>query len=222
MLDWLPWLLQINDSQFPSGAYAHSMGLEELTQRGLVRTPEDVERFLHEQVLPSLRAFELPFLAQAHGEATAGRVVELRALDDELDAWKLARELRQASRQLGSRRLVLLRKLAPSQVLEDFAALEPPCHHMIVYALELREVPPEAVACGFALQTISGYAVSAMKLVRMGQERCQLMVRGAMKALSGDLPDALHRPRNDIGWFNPLLEIASLRHARAHERLFIS
>ena len=58
--EWLPWLLQVNDSQFPSGAYAHSLGLEELTQHGLVKNPADVERFLHEQILPSLLAFEAP------------------------------------------------------------------------------------------------------------------------------------------------------------------
>ena len=109
--DWLPWLLQVNDSQFPSGAYAHSMGLEALAQRELVNNADDVEAFLHRQVLPSLLAFELPLLAKAHALAASGDLDALRSLDDELDAWKLAAELRQASRQLGSRRLVMIRKL---------------------------------------------------------------------------------------------------------------
>jgi urease accessory protein len=62
-----------------------------------------------------------------------------------------------------------------------------------------------------------------MKLVRMGQERCQLMVRGAIVALAPKLEAAVElAPERRIGWFNPLLEIASMRHARAHERLFIS
>ena len=33
---------------------------------------------------------------------------------------------------------------------------------------------------------------------------------------------SLDIPRASAGWFNPLLEIASLRHERADERLFIS
>jgi urease accessory protein len=109
--EWLPWLLQVNDSQFPSGAYAHSMGLEELVQRGAVKKPEDLEAFLQHQIIPSLLAFELPYLIQAHALAGQGDPAELRALDEELDAWKLAAELRQASRQLGSRRLSLIQKL---------------------------------------------------------------------------------------------------------------
>jgi urease accessory protein len=221
--EWLPWLLQVNDSQFPSGSYAHSMGLEELVQHGLVPKPDDVEKFLHQQVIPSLCAFELPFLAQAHAAATAHDIAELRRLDDELDAWKLAAELRQASRQIGSRRLTLTRKLGDSTLATEYAATDAPCHHLIVCAIELKSLPAAAAACAYSQQTISGYATSAMKLVRMGQERCQLMVRGAITALAPRLEAAVElTPERRIGWFNPLLEIASMRHARAQERLFIS
>src|SRR5262245_60261693 len=108
--DWLPWLLQVNDSQFPSGAYAHSLGLDELVQHGIVREPQELEAFLHRQIVPGLLAFELPFLLRAHAAAAAGDLVRLRSLDFELDAWKLAAELRSASRRLGSRRLALVRR----------------------------------------------------------------------------------------------------------------
>lgn len=221
--EWLPWLLQVNDSQFPSGAYAHSQGLEELVQRGLVPKPDDVEKFLHEQVIPSLRAFELPFLARAHGAAVAHDFKELRRLDDELDAWKLAAELRQASRQIGSRRLALTRKLQDSTLAVEYAATDAPCHHLVVCAIELKTLPVAAAGCAYAQQALSGYASSAMKLVRMGQERCQSMVRGAIAAIAPHLEDSVKlEPGQRIGWFNPLIEIASMRHARAHERLFIS
>ncbi|HEX2746490.1 MAG TPA: hypothetical protein VHM91_00715, partial [Verrucomicrobiales bacterium] len=69
--DWLPWLLQVNDSQFPSGAYAHSLGLEELVQQGVVSTAKDLQDFLHRQVVPGLLAFELPFLLRAHSVAAS-------------------------------------------------------------------------------------------------------------------------------------------------------
>jgi len=220
--DWLPWLLQVNDSQFPSGAYAHSMGLEELTQKGLVKSPQDVETFLHHQVLPSLLAFELPYLVKAHAAASAQDITTLRKLDDELDAWKLAAELRLASRQLGSRRLALVRQLRPTPFLEAYASSEAPCHHLIVCALEFQHLPVAAVACAFAQQTISGYAIASMKLIRLGQERCQLIIHGALSALAPHLEKAVPAPPQRIGWFNPLLEIAAMRHARARERLFIS
>lgn len=220
--EWLPWLLQVNDSQFPSGAYAHSLGLEELVQRGLVTKPEHLEKFLHHQIIPSLLAFELPFLLQAHTAAAKGEHEKLRRLDDELEAWKLSAELRQASRQIGSRRLSLTRKLEADDFVETYTASDAPCHHLIACALELRHLPPAAAICAFSLQTISGYAIASMKLIRLGQERCQLIIRGAMAALTPQLESVITTPRWRIGWFNPLLEIASMRHARANERLFIS
>ena len=220
--EWLPWLLQVNDSQFPSGAYAHSMGLEELVQRGVVKKPEDLEAFLQHQIIPSLLAFELPFLIQAHALAGQGDPAGLRALDEELDAWKLAAELRQASRQLGSRRLSLIQKLDADPALATYAASGAPCHHLIACALELRRLPVAAAACAFSLQTLSGYAISAMKLMRLGQERCQLIIHGSMAILAPQINALVESPTERIGWFNPLLEIASMRHARANERLFIS
>ena len=54
-------------------------------------------------------------------------------------------------------------------------------------------------------------------------ERCQLIIRGAMQAVAPRLEAAVSLPDGArIGWFNPLVEIASMRHARANERLFIS
>ncbi|GEP41090.1 urease accessory protein UreF [Brevifollis gellanilyticus] len=220
--EWLPWLLQVNDSQFPSGAYAHSMGLEELVQHGLVKNADDLEIFLHRQIIPSLLNFELPFLLQAHAAASAANHGTLRRLDEDLDAWKLAGELRQASRQLGSRRLSLVQKLNKDDFVSTYVQRAAPCHHLIACALETRHLPVSAACCAFGLQTLSGYAISAMKLIRLGQERCQLIIRGSMTLLAGRLDGMISASETRIGWFNPLLEIASMRHARANERLFIS
>ena len=214
----------MNDSQFPSGAYAHSFGLEELAQAGLVATPDALERFLRAQIVPSLLAFDLPVLAAAHAAAVAEDEAALARTDAELDAWKLAAETRAASRQLGSRRLALVRKLAPSPFLERYAGGGHPCHHLVVCALELREAPAEAAAAAFAYQTLSGHAYAAMKLMRLGQERAQALVRGAFLRLleQKTSQEATGGAPQRVGWFNPVLEIASLRHARAKERLFIS
>jgi len=62
---WL-WLLQANDTAYPSGAYAHSFGLEELVEAGVVSAAGDLEDFLGKQILPALLTFEIPFFARAH------------------------------------------------------------------------------------------------------------------------------------------------------------
>ena len=221
--DWLPWLLQVNDSQFPSGAYAHSLGLEDLVQQGLVRDADGLLSFLRDQVCPGLAAFEVPMLARAHAAAAAGKLAELADLDQELDAWKLAAELRLASRRMGARRLELVRRLAPAQLLDDFDALGSPHHQLVVCALELRDLPVEVAAWALVHQTVTGYVTAAVKLLRLGQERAQTITRTALAELVPAMTAALADPvASQPGWFNPALEIASLRHARARERLFIS
>ncbi|WP_052573453.1 urease accessory UreF family protein [Haloferula sp. BvORR071] len=216
---WL-WLMQANDSQYPSGAYAHSYGLEELVEAGVVKNADDLERFLATQILPALLTFDLPYFVQAHAAANQANTARLLELDTELDAWRLPAETRDASRRIGSRRLELLRQLAPSPLVEAHAAACPFSHHLVVTAIELASIPITQAARAFAFQTISGFATASMKLMRLGQTACQSIVRRTLDRLGTEIDAALSRPPD--GWFNPLLEIASLRHARADARLFIS
>lgn len=59
--DPLLWLLQANDSSYPSGAYAHSFGLKELAEAGIVRDAAGLEAFLECQLLPALLTLKSRF-----------------------------------------------------------------------------------------------------------------------------------------------------------------
>lgn len=216
---WL-WLMQANDSQYPSGAYAHSYGLEELVECGVVRDAQGLERFLETQIVPALLTFDLPYFRVAHEAAGSEDAVRLLELDEALDAWRLPAETRDASRRIGSRRLELLRQLTPSPLVESICTARPYSHHLVVTAIELSALPVALAARAFAFQSITGFTAASMKLLRIGQSTCQAIARRTLDRLGDEMDTALSRPHD--GWFNPLLEIASLRHARADARLFIS
>ncbi len=216
---WL-WLLQANDTAYPSGAYAHSFGLEELAEAGVVSTAAHLEDFIGKQILPALLAFEIPFFAKAHSAAISESMDDLLALDVELDAWRIPAELRDASRRIGSQRLDLLAQLDPTSFVIDYRSRSPRSHHLIVTALELSAVPVSQAARAFAFQSVAGLTAASMKLMRIGQTACQLVLRRSLAALGEKIDHSLSQPVD--GWFNPLIEIASLRHARANQRLFIS
>ena len=218
--DPLLWLLQVNDSAYPSGGYAHSFGLEELVESGVIGSAEDLENFLQKQLLPGLLTCEMPFFARAHAAAAAGEEERLLALDTELDAWRIPAELRDASRRIGSQRLDLLARLDPTPQVLRHRERSPRSHHLVVTALELSNLPVGQAARAFAFQSIAGLAAASMKLIRIGQISCQQIVRRTLCLLGEEIDSSLSRPVD--GWFNPLIEIASLRHARAHSRLFIS
>ena len=224
-LGWLPFLLQTSDALFPTGAYAHSLGFEESVRLGLVRDEGSLGRFLREQISPAQERQELPYLRFAFAAET---LAERCALDAEISAWKLARESREASAQLGGRRLKALRTIADSAVLAEFddaiRAGRAAGHHVIVCALQARVegIPLEAALTTYFYQSLAAVCAAAMKLIRIGQDGCQRVLRTACAEAERVVAGSLGVARGEAGTFNPLLEIAAMRHERADERLFIS
>jgi urease accessory protein len=225
---WLLPLLQTSDSLFPTGAYAHSLGFEELVRLGGVRDEASLLEFLREQVAPVQAQQELPYLRFAFEAAGRADVDELCDLDREISAWKLAEETRAASRQIGGRRLQALRLLSQAPFLDAFAERlacgETPGHHLTVFGLQsaLLQFPLEAALAAWHYQAHAAICSAALKLIRIGQEGCQRALREALLAGPEAIAASLTVPRERAGWFNPLLEIASMRHQLAQERLFIS
>lgn len=225
---WLPFLLQTSDALFPTGAYAHSLGFEEAVRLKVVRDEGTLRAFLLEQIVPAQREHELPYLRYAWDAARDGDLAELRRLDGEVSAWKLAVEARDASAQLGSRRLRALRTISGAPLLEAFERLIAlgVCrgHHLCVCGLQaaIESMPLEATLAAYYYQSLAAVCGAAMKLIRIGQEGCQRVLREASQQAGPTIAASLSVERVDAGWFAPLLDIASLRHARADERLFIS
>lgn len=97
--------LQLADSAFPTGMYAHSHGLEGMVRRGLVSCAADLEEFLATQMIWSLLPSDGIALLEAHRHGEDGDVETVVEIDRLLYAMKLPAELRAASTQVGRRLL---------------------------------------------------------------------------------------------------------------------
>lgn len=228
-LAWLPLLLQTTDAGFPTGAYAHSFGFEEAVRLGLVRDEATLGDFQREHVIPALAHFELPYLRFAWTAAAAGDAADLAALDAEVGAGKLARETREGSITLGTRRLRALRGIHPADarlagLAAAVAAGTVAGHHVIVCAFGAVAggVPLRGALLAYFYGNVAAVCTAAPKLLRIGAEGCQRVLRAAVDEAETAVAHSLGVAREDAGWFDPLLEIASMRHERAGERLFIS
>ncbi len=226
--DWLPLLLQTVDPLFPTGAYAHSLGLEELTALGHVGSASTLESFLQETVAPALAFQECPYLRFAHCAAAEGDLALLSEIDDEIDAWKLAAEVREASRAMGRRRLRILCQTYPDSLAHALSAeIEGGCasgHHITICAIQncTLGIPLRPGLLAYVYQAFAAYATASLKLLRIGQEACQKALAGALTRAAAIVDCSLRVERAEAGFLNPLQDIASARHATAFSRLFIS
>ncbi|HEY5753866.1 MAG TPA: urease accessory UreF family protein [Chthoniobacterales bacterium] len=196
-----------------------------MVRLGVVRDEVTLREFVEEQIAPALACLELPYVRFAFW---AKDLEELCRIDAEIEAWKLAREVREASKQIGGRRLRGLRTISEEVLLAEFEdairqdrALG---HHLVVCALQARveNVPLEAALAAYAYQSIAATCGAALKLIRVGQDACQRVLRAGALQIPEAIAKSLEVMREDAGCFNPLLEIGSMRHEFAEERLFIS
>ncbi len=192
-----------------------------MARLGVLRDEASLGLFLCGQTLPILAGQELPYLRFASAAVEQEDHWELRALEAEIDAWKLPRETRDASRQLGTRRLRALRNVAPKS---EWLSRSEEAHHLIVFAIQssLEAVPLPAALATWSYQALASVCAAALKLIRIGQDGIQRALRAACSKIPQTIATSLAVARDDAGCFSPLLEIASMRHERADERLFIS
>jgi urease accessory protein len=225
-MNWLPTFLQTCDALFPTGAYAHSLGFEEYARLAGTRDEAGLRSFVEEHLIPALAAQELPYLRFAH--ECADDLPGLCAVDREISAWKLAKESREASMTIGRRRLAALRAVNEQPRYAEFAAAiargEAHGHHLTVCAVQAagEGFPLPAALGAWFFQSIAGACSAALKLIRIGQDGCQRVLRGAMGHAERSIAASLDVTRDEAGTFDPLLEISSMRHEFSDERLFIS
>ena len=223
---WLARLLQVTDSAFPTGGYAHSYGFEKVVRTGLVRDAESMTHYLRQHLWPMLAHFELPVIRLAREAALKGDEAGLIELDACVDATKTARELREASRATGRRRLDAFGETGLSPILSAFAQAvkegKVQGHHTVVYGLGLATLPQPALLTSWAFQSLCSVCLSSPKLLRIGQDSAQRALTASLFGMEEMVALSLTIKREELGWFDPFVEIASMQHEIAYERLFIS
>jgi urease accessory protein len=253
---WLCGLLQLGDTFYPTGSYAHSFGLEGLVADGVVKDRETLRNFLRISALPALRQTELPLTIHAWSafeqieidkNRLAGRADGPSSAEDNAEhcpyhvgwekigelcrlssALKTASEARLASDNIGRQRTELTASLRAHPLAQEYLrrAIEGrwPFSPAIAAALEARVLgaPLEAALASVFYANIAGLLAAAMKLLRLGQNGCQTLLTELMGHATETFAAAEKVPVDEIGWFNPWLDIAAARHETAAARLFIS
>jgi urease accessory protein len=227
--DALVGLLQFTDGLFPAGGHAHSFGLETYVQDERVTTRDDVRAFVESLLVGSAGPCDA---VGAVASARAGRARDLPALvaiDARLDAQKPARELREASRQMGRQTLRAALALIDDAALRGLGGEanegRTPCHHALVFGLlgQALRTADEAVAAALLYQTAVVVVNASLRLLPLGQVEGQAILWSVRPLVSRLAREAAAAGDPAAMWsFNPGIDVASMRHETLEARLFRS
>lgn len=219
-MDDLPLLrlLQLFDSQFPIGAFAHSGGLETYAARG--GSLPELRQVLRAQIELGWGRSELAgaYLAW-HAAGPAADERELDRIGLMLDAVKVVPAIRDMSLGLGRRTLDLLRRLYPDLL----PAISYPHQGVVVGAAGRRlNIEPRPLLLGFAQSLASGVLASAVRCMPVSPAQAQALLVESQPRLSAAVERAIEDPETALFTCTPALDLRGHQQGQLHTRLFQS
>lgn len=216
-MDALPLLrlLQLFDSQFPVGAFAHSGGVE--TYAALGGGVEELRDVLDAQISlgwgrSDLAAAYLAWEATKKGD---GSLFDARRFD----ALKVVPAVRNASVGLGRRTLELLKRLYPDAAVD----VDPPHHAIVVGAAAAKlGMGARELLLAYGQSLAMGTVTAALRCMPIGPAQAQALLADAHGALVSAVDRVLADPEACLFTCTPALDIRSHQQAFLKTRLFQS
>jgi urease accessory protein len=225
------------DARFPGGAHAHSGGVEQAVDEGLVHDVPSLSVFLAAATTTVVETGATAaamccrhFLSVSRaGEVAGGSDPWWEEIDAEVDARTPSPALRAASRRLGRHLLLAARAVFPHPVLDELSGWRRPGPHQAVATGAVcasAGLEPKEAAYVFAYGATAGMAGAALRLLGLDpiEVTAALAEHGAL--LGGTVSRAADRaglpPAELPALATPLYDRYAEYHAQRKDRLFAS
>jgi urease accessory protein len=219
----LRWrVLQIADSSFPTGGFAHSSGLEAAVQRGFVRDVADLADYI-DALLWSTGRVMLPFVGAAFDAPDA-----LRSIGEHLDALLSNHVQKRASLTQGRAFIATCERIFDHPRIAGWAECvrkrEAPAHLAPLFgatfaALDLERIETLGVFLHYALR---GGLSAAVRLGVVGPHEAQRMHGAAIPTLDAVLSACAATAPDAAANTAPILDIVAATHDELYARMFQS
>lgn len=221
-------LFQLCDSNFPTGAFSHSFGLESYIQENKVHNQETffewLKVYLHEQLV--------------YSDGLASRLVYEALMDDDLQQiWQLdhlltiqnlPRETREGTQMIGDRMLKLTETIYGlsilSQYREEIKKKNAFGHPAIVFSMVAHglSVTKQDTILYYLYSAISSQVQNAVRAVPLGQTAGQTISHQFIPELSQAVDRIMELTKDDFGIVSPGIELSQMKHERVNIRIFMS
>jgi urease accessory protein len=218
MSDWLAW--QIVDSAFPTGAFAHSWGLEAAWHRGELDDEDALDRFLDASIQQAAHGM-LPLVNAAHRNPS-----RLGVLDTLTDAFLTNAVANRASRIQGRTLVATATRIWPSDALSSIeAAAKQTCAHVGPFAgatfralgLTLPTAQRIVLFCA-----VRGVLSAAVRLGIAGSYEAQRRQHLCAPRLEAALERCAAFDEHDLSQTAPIVDLLQAGHDKLYSRLFQS
>lgn len=223
------FLLQVNDALFPIGGYSHSYGLETNIQKGIVHDEDSAEEFIHKRLEYNFLYNEFLAVRLGWEYAVRGDLTAISRLEEIMEAGKIPRETREASRKLGSRFIKTLSALEiprENRVFEEYreARKGKSVHHAVAYGVfcGAAGITREEALEHFLYAQTSAMVTNCVKTIPLSQSSGQKLLSGCYPLLQKLTREVKELGEEWLGLSGPGFDLRCMQHEGLYSRIYMS
>ncbi|MDY3697605.1 MAG: urease accessory protein UreF [Staphylococcus hyicus] len=221
-------LFQFCDSQFPTGAFSHSFGLETYIQRNDVRDAPTFQNWLKVFLTEQLTYTDGLAMRMTYEAVENHDIAEMKRIDQLLFVQNIPRETRVGTKQMGKRMAHLAHTLYQDHWMDwyfkEVSAYRLHGHPAVVFTLLGHHlgIDLERIIDYFLYQNISSLTQNAVRAIPLGQTEGQNIVMDMMDFITETRKSIMHQETFNFGLTAPGIEMNQLEHENVDVRIFIS
>ncbi|WP_239615537.1 urease accessory protein UreF [Cohnella mopanensis] len=221
-------LLQLCDSNFPTGAFSHSFGLETYIQDDKVMSKQTFSEWLQVYLQEQLVYTDGLACRLTYEALEEGKLETIWALDRKICVQNQAAETREGNKRMAERMLYLGTELysSPTLALYRERIRDKECwgHSSIVFAWITHhlKIPKSVAIISYLYASVASLIQNGVRAIPLGQTEGQRLFQELQAPLIHAVEQINGLDPEDLGITSPGLELSQMRHERLGYRLFMS
>ena len=223
------FLLQVNDALFPIGGYSHSYGLETYIQKGIVHDEDSAQEFIHKRLKYNFSYNEFMAVRLAFEYALREDLEAISRLEEIMEAGKIPRETREASRKLGSRFIKTLSALelpVQNSIFDKYreARKGKSVHHAVAYGVfcGAAGITENEALEHFIYAQTSAMVTNCVKTIPLSQSSGQKLLSGCYPLLQELTKKVIELGEEWLGLSGPGFDLRCMQHEGLYSRIYMS